>query len=70
VTVFNTWEGLLLHIANGRALYYQAPLDHYPVRVRVVWSRAGQVRCEPMFHREADPFTADCSHLSRFRRAT
>jgi hypothetical protein len=65
---FDTWEEFMEHVQARRALYYQAPLDWQPVRV---WARVlvnGSVQCGPLFHRDADPFVVDPSHLTRLRR--
>lgn len=64
---FATWEALLDHIAAEYPLAYQAPLDARPVVVTVARRKDGKLRVTPPFS-DADPFTADAGHLSRFRR--
>jgi len=65
---FAAWKDLLVFIAAGGELYYQAPLDVRAHRVRVVCVfKNGKVRLDPDSS-GADPFTADAGHLDRMRR--
>lgn len=66
---FDSWAQLLDHIAAGYPLWYHAPMDYHPAQVTVhnVYKN-GKLRVYPIYA-DADPFTADESHLSRFRRA-
>jgi hypothetical protein len=64
---FASWPALLEHIATGGAVYYHAPMDHAPVRVRVEVRRGSKLRVFPP-SRAADAFTADSGHLERFRQ--
>lgn len=66
---FDTWTAVLEHTAAGQTLFYHAPLDREPrlVRVRRTFKN-GKLRIDPCSS-DADHFTADPAHLSRFRRA-
>lgn len=63
---FDSWAELLGHVARSGEVYYQAPLDRHPVRVKAA-VRCNKVRVTPP-SRDADPFTADLGHLPRFFR--
>lgn len=64
---FSTWNEVLSAAAAGEQLWYQAPLDRYPHHVQVVKVfKNGSIRIDPL-SRDADRFTADAGHLSRFR---
>lgn len=64
-TKFATWADVLTHAKVGW-LHYHAPLDLRPTSVRVVRIyKNGKLRLDPGMR--ADPFTADESHLDRFR---
>lgn len=63
---FDTWDQVLAHVANHYSVWYHAPLDVRPVRVSVTL-RGAKLRVYPPSN-DADPFTADASHLERFRR--
>ena len=65
---FETWAQLLDHVRAGYRLLYQAPLDFQPVTVTAVIRKDGKLRVVAPFS-DADPFTADAGHLSRFRRS-
>lgn len=64
---FATWADVIAHVARGGECWYHAPLDVLPHAVRTELRKGGKVRVFP-WTREADPFTADAGHLSRFRR--
>ena len=65
---FDTWNDVLDAARRGDQLWYQAPLNIRPASVRVVKVfKNGSVRIDPM-SRDADNFTADKGHLSRFRQ--
>ncbi len=65
---FAEWAELLDYVAAGHTLYYQAPMDARPALVQAVVRRVdGKLRVTPVYT-DADPFTADLAHLSRFRR--
>jgi len=63
---FESWEDLLMHVAAGLSIWYHAPLDVNPVRVRAEIRSRMKVRVFPP-SRDCDPFTADRGHLDRFR---
>lgn len=63
---FVCWGDVLLHVDQGQALWYQAPLDARPVLLGRVHRRGAKVRVYPL-SRDVDPFTADAGHLDRFR---
>lgn len=68
---FSSWKELKDYVDDGKTVYYQAPLDRYPVRVRAHTTshkRTAKIRVTPL-SLDADPFTADSGHLSRFRKA-
>jgi hypothetical protein len=65
---FVSWEGLLDHVSAGYELFYQAPMDYRPARVSAVIRKDGKLRVMPHWSSDADPFTADVDHLSRFKR--
>lgn len=64
---FPTWNALVGAVGRGEAIWYQAPLDARPVRVRCELRARSKVRVFPPT-RDADPFTADAGHLERFKR--
>ena len=65
---FADWAQLIDHVRAGYRLWYHAPMDIAPVRVgAVVRARDAKLRVTPIYS-NADPFTADTDHLSRFRR--
>jgi len=66
-TTFESWAQLLDHTAGGYPLWYHAPFDYKPSLVTANVRRDGLLRVYPVYAR-ADAFTADASHLSRFRR--
>jgi hypothetical protein len=64
---FSTWNEVLSAAAAGERLWYQAPMDRSPHSVRVVRVfKNGKIHIDPLSN-EADSFTADAGHLSRFR---
>lgn len=63
---FLTWDDVLRHARAGHQLWYQAPLDRHPWSIRVVKVfKNGKIRIDPMSN-DADNFTADNGHLTRF----
>lgn len=68
---YTSWIDVLEDAKKGGGyLFYQAPLDRSPRAVHVVKVfKNGGIRLDPM-SRDADKFTADAGHLSRFRRRT
>ena len=61
---FGCWYGLQQYLENHAYVYYQAPLDLHPVIVCVKKKfKNGKLRIA-WAHGE---FTADASHLDRFR---
>lgn len=68
-TGFTSWAHLLDAVGAGYTLYYQAPMDYRPSVVQVTLRRDGKLRVTPVFT-DADPFTADTAHLTRFRKRT
>lgn len=64
---FATWTDLLTHIRADYKLYYQAPMDYRPAVVNATIRKDGKLRINVPFG-DCDNFTADESHLSRFRR--
>lgn len=65
---FATWNEVLSHVEQGKPVFYRAPLDYRPRSVYCALGPSGQtVHVTPPLH-DADPFTADAAHLSRFRR--
>lgn len=82
---FQTWKDVLAYAQTGAPIWYQAPMDHRPIKLhprkeqgeeRVYEAHARTIRVWPSGstgrgrNRTADPFTADVSHLDRFRRPT
>lgn len=78
---FSSWPDVLAYARTGGDLYYQAPLNYRPVRLRpgknqtlTYEVRARSIRIWPPGSigrgrsRTADPFTADAGHLDRFSR--
>lgn len=65
---FASWSELLAHVAQlPKTLWYHAPMDLLPRTVMVTRVfKNGKVRVVPLTN-QADPFTADSGHLSRFR---
>lgn len=63
---FSTWIGLLEYLEDhSNIVHYQAPLDYYPVPVVVIKKfKNGKLRIQ-YYH--SIKFTADESHLDRFR---
>ena len=66
-TTFDSWTQLTDHVRAEYALYYHAPMDYRPARVSAVIRKDGKLRVSPIYS-DADPFTADQGHLSRFKR--
>lgn len=65
-TRFETWDAVVSHVAAGLPIYYHAPMDVRPVWVRCEVRARQRIRVFPPSP-DADPFTADASHLDRFR---
>ena len=66
--MFPTWSDVLAAAARGDRLWYQAPLDRSPRSILVIKVyKNGSLRIDPLSN-QADKFTADAGHLSRFRR--
>lgn len=67
---FSTWSDVLAAARRGERLWYQAPLDARPSSILIVKVyKNDKIRIDPLSN-QADPFTADAGHLSRFRRRT
>lgn len=72
---FATWADVLAYAKTGGALYYHAPLNVSPIRVRYE-ARARTIRIFPPGctgrgkARTSDPFNADKGHLDRFYTRT
>ncbi len=68
-TTFDSWEQLLEHIEQSRSLYYHAPMDYRPsiVVVKKVFKN-GKLQVVACGGHVS--FTADHSHLPRFKRST
>jgi len=67
-TGFAQWSDLLAYVASNAPLFYHAPLDYAPTRIRPFKVyKNGKVRIDPL-SAGADCFTADPGHLGRFRR--
>lgn len=65
---FDTWTDVLAAAARGDRLWYQAPLDRNPRSILVAKIyKNGSLRIDPLSN-QADKFTADAGHLTRFRR--
>jgi hypothetical protein len=68
---FDSMNELVAWIRLGGSLYYHAPLDLMPKRVRVEIRRetpehGAQIRIRPLVGKDFDPFIADEGHLARF----
>jgi len=65
---FDSWSDVVAAATRGDRLWYAAPLDARAreVRVKRVY-KSGKLRIDPVSN-DADAFTADAGHLSRFRR--
>lgn len=66
-TTFTSWREVLIHVMAGKPVWYQAPLDYRPVRVRTHPTAGNKLRVFPPAG-DADPFVADAGHVDRFRR--
>jgi hypothetical protein len=65
---FSTWSDVIDAARRGDRLWYQAPLDRSPHSILVVKVfKNDRIRIDPLSN-EADKFTADAGHLSRFRK--
>ena len=64
---FSSWNEVVAAAGAGEKLWYHAPMDILPHNVRVETRRGNKLRVFP-WSRDADPFTADAGHLSRFKR--
>jgi hypothetical protein len=65
---FSSWNEVLAAARRGDWLAYQAPMDSAPRSIHVdkVYKN-GSIRIDPLSN-QADKFTANAGHLSRFRR--
>lgn len=78
---FKSWPEVLASAKRGEALFYQAPLDRFPVTLTPANGSPGPYRYEARARtiriyppgcfgrgklRTSDPFSADAGHLSRF----
>jgi hypothetical protein len=74
-TTFCTWFDVLAHAqaltqlqAHATPIWYQAPLDPNPVRVKILRIyKNNTIRVRPYTGRDSAAFTADAGHLERFR---
>lgn len=67
-TTFASWESVLVHINEGKAIYYHAPLDRFPVRVSIIQQfKNGKLRIKVVSHSAFCGFTIDKSHLERMK---
>jgi len=67
-TTFATWDAVLDAARRGDILWYQAPMDLHPHYISVTKIyKNGKLRIDPLSN-QADNFTADAGHLSRFRK--
>lgn len=65
---FDTWTDVLNAASRGDRLGYQAPLDSSPRSILVTKIyKNDKLRIDPLSN-QADSFTADAGHLSRFRK--
>lgn len=65
---FASWADVLSHVNAGHSVWYQAPLNTRPLRVRIARVfKNGKLRIDPLSN-QADNFTADAEHLDRFRK--
>ena len=64
---FDSWAEVLNWCGTGAPIFYHAPMDYRPARVQVHVYKNHKVRVYPPTN-DADAFTADAGHLSRFRR--
>ena len=64
---FHSWAEVLAHVNAGLPIYYHAPLDFRPRRITIARVyKNGKIRvAKPAA--DVDPFTADATHLDRFR---
>lgn len=62
---WRNWSFLLACVDLGAPIYYKAPFDLVPKRVRV--ARVGHlIRVWPLYGSDFDTFKADETHLERF----
>jgi len=63
---YRSWDHFLSSVCAGCLVYYHAPFDAsaHIVRIERIFKN-GKVRIDPMTN-QADKFTADVGHLSRF----
>lgn len=64
---FRNWDEVLAAAARGTSLFYQAPMDPRPVRVKVRRVGRASLRVDPS-NPDVDPFVADRDHCDRFRQ--
>jgi hypothetical protein len=83
-TTYRTWHEVMEDARAGRDLYYHAPMDYQPTRLRALVPPNGPrapftyvvmprgIRIYPGGsvgrNKTADPFTASSDHVDRFRR--
>jgi hypothetical protein len=62
---FASWDDVLAHVASGKVVYYQAPMNWRPVYVVSARVKGKKIRIGAQG--DSDAFTADDGHLDRFR---
>jgi hypothetical protein len=62
---FDQWAHVVAWVELEESVYYQAPLDLMPRRVSAK-RRGDEIRVQPLYGKDFDPFMADEGHLSRF----
>lgn len=67
---FSSWTEVTVWVATNGWIYYHAPLDIHPRRVRALLiDQGGHTFVRVLPDRSGvDPFHADIGHLSRFRK--
>ena len=60
-----SWVEVIAWVELEGSLYYQAPLDCMPRRVRAE-RKGSEVKVSPLWGRDFDAFLADEGHLGRF----
>ena len=60
-----SWVEVIAWVELEGSIYYQAPLDVMPHRVRVE-RKGSAIKVTPLWGRDFDPFLADEGHLGRF----
>lgn len=68
-TNFETWPDVFDAVHRGYQLYYQGPMDYKPVAIKVhLLSERQQACLRVLGNANFDSFTADKSHLPRFKQ--